>query len=97
MNHSQMRRLLYDPLSRRLYTDRGELIKELKCPWSAQSLKLSAQENWHCQNCQKELTPTWEHSPEELLLRVKQEPELCLILDPHHEELELIFDHDRHR
>ena len=65
----------YNPITTQLFTDEGELIKELYCPLSKEWNKLN---NGYCESCSKTVHDTSKMSDQEVLDFVKQNPEACL-------------------
>jgi hypothetical protein len=68
----------YNPITTQLFTDEGELIKELYCPLSKEWNKLN---NGYCESCSKTVHDTSKMSDQEVLDFVKQNPKACLKVD----------------
>ena len=71
----------FNPISNTLFTDKGELIKELSCPLKKrwQELKAgSATPHRSCPECDKQVLDTSRLSDSEILEQVKKDPSTCL-------------------
>ena len=68
----------YNPINKQLFTDKGELIKEMNCPLSKEWNKL---DNGYCESCSKTVYDTSKMSDQEVLDFVKQNTEACLKVD----------------
>lgn len=68
----------YNPITKKLYTDKGELIKELYCPLSKEWSNLK---KGYCDSCNKMVYDTSKMKDQEVLDFVKKNPKSCLKVD----------------
>lgn len=70
-----------NPITRRLYTDEGVLIKQLHCPyrmaWDA-LVPTDAAAVRRCQKCERPITDTVGMADDDVLAIVRQDPSACL-------------------
>ncbi|TFV94478.1 hypothetical protein E4S40_10680 [Algoriphagus kandeliae] len=75
----------YNPLTKKLFTDKGEFIKELHCPfqpdWKKMKVNLKDQTIRNCNFCQHPVLDTSRISDELILEIVQKEPHTCLKID----------------
>jgi hypothetical protein len=73
--------LKLNPITRRLYTDGGELIKHLRCPyrmaWGA-LVPTDREAVRRCQKCERPITDTAGKADDDVLAMVRTDPSACL-------------------
>jgi len=74
----------YNLASRSLYTDQGQLLKVLACPFVAQELKLqrTGPAKVNCRQCDRSVLMVHYYSEQDLQALLQKEPETCLLVDP---------------
>lgn len=76
----------YNPLTKTLFTDKGEFIKELNCPfkpkWEVMQSIQGELSKRNCSFCDHSVLDTMEISDENLLEIVRKKPDTCLKIDP---------------
>jgi len=79
----------FDPIRKEVYTDKGEFIKQLNCPYKMNWDKLEGtnSEMRKCSNCDHFIINTAYLTDQELLKMVKQNPEVCLKINLNQENL----------
>lgn len=86
----------FNPISKRLYTDDGTLIKQLHCPlkmkWNALTLIKDITIARECMNCSNQVIDTAFFSDDELVTKVKSNTELCLKVNINQSNLKLFSD-----
>ncbi len=73
----------FNPVSRRLYTDDHELIKQLDCRQALRNIDvqlLPDDRHAMCGRCDQRVVATAGRSDEEILRLVRAEPSTCLML-----------------
>lgn len=74
--------MLFDPITKTLYTDSGEKIKQLHCNVNQQWDDLTVIEGFtdtkHCDYCQQNIIDTAAMSDDFLLQLLQKNPETCL-------------------
>lgn len=73
----------FDPISEDLYTDGGEFVKQMNCPYKVkwENLEVTDSNARMCSNCDHEIIDTELLSDDELLDLVKNNPSTCLKID----------------
>lgn len=85
----------YDPTNKKLYTDDGELIKQMHCPYKVGRKDLNIQEGeLICGKCESPIADTAVFTDEELLNKLKSEPDTCLKVDLNQDNIDITFDND---
>lgn len=74
----------YKPSTRSLYTDQGQLLKVLACPFVAQELELqrTGPTKVNCRTCDRSVLMAHYYSEQDLQALLQNEPETCLLVDP---------------
>lgn len=82
----------FDPLKRELYTDKGEFIKRMHCPYKVKwsDLEASGAAVRECGNCRHSVMDTEYLSDDELLSIVGRNPDTCLKVDLNQHNIKLI-------
>ena len=84
----------FNPITNTLYTDENKLIKKMHCPYP--SLKwgdLSSTDDSmsrFCSICESNVIETKEYSDTALLKLLQEEPETCLKIDWHQENIRIV-------
>ena len=84
----------FNPLTKRLFTNDGRLIKQLHCPFRLDWRKLEPTDDptaRRCGICQHSVTDTAHRSEAELLALMKKDPKACLKVDLHQDNLTLTY------
>lgn len=83
----------FNPITKEVYTDKGEFIKKLSCPFRMNWNDLEKGHNSvsrKCSNCDHSIVDTEVLSDNELLKMVKQDPETCLKIDLNQNNIKII-------
>ena len=84
----------FNPITRRLYTDGGEPIKHLNCPyrmaWDAlvQTDEVAVR---RCQKCERPITDTADMADEDVLTMVRTDPSACLKVSLDQANLRVVY------
>lgn len=84
----------FNPLTKRLFTNDGRLIKQLHCPFRLDWRKLQLTEHVgarRCGICEHEVTDTALRTEEELLELLAENPEACLKVDLNQPNLTITY------
>ncbi len=83
--------MTFDPYSLALFTDAGELIKELHCPLKKRWHELGETETAHrtCSNCERPVLDTATMTEAEVVAVVRSDPQTCLCVSAVQENLTL--------
>jgi hypothetical protein len=81
-----------DLVTRKLYTQSGDLIKELYCPLKVRfsQLIMNSGGNFNCNRCSKSVLETANLKEDELLKILKNNPDQCLKIDLNQSNLDII-------
>jgi hypothetical protein len=81
----------FDPITKDVFTDQGEFIKQLNCPYKMnwETLEGTNPEIRKCSNCDHFIINTEHLGDSELLNVVKQNPEVCLKIDLNQDNVKL--------
>jgi hypothetical protein len=84
----------FNPLTKAIYTDSGELIKTMSCPYKVRwdNLDPTTSPTRKCTNCDHFILDTAALTDEELLKTVRQNPNTCLKIDLNQHNLNIIAD-----
>jgi hypothetical protein len=87
----QFKAMKFNPLTKKLYSNKGEFIKKLQCSYKINWNNLERQNDTTriCSNCNHPIIDTSMHSDEELLALVNSNSETCLKIDLNQENLEV--------
>lgn len=86
--------MLLNPITRKLYTDSGEFIKEIKCPLNMQWDQMgssSISNSRLCKQCNHEVIDSLNLNETELLEMVKQNEKTCLKVDLNQENIRVAY------
>ena len=82
----------FNPLTKEVYTDQGEFIKKMDCPfeidWDKLTIGASPQSR-NCAQCKQPIIDTAYLSDEELLNKLQQDPHTCIKIDLNQANLKL--------
>jgi len=74
----------FNPVTKRLFTDSNDFIKQLHCPvgvsWSEMSI-IEGQEDRSCATCNKSIKDISNKSDSQVVRLVKDDPQICIKLD----------------
>ncbi|MCH6199022.1 hypothetical protein MMU07_05515 [Aquiflexum sp. LQ15W] len=81
----------FDPITKDVFTDQGEFIKQLYCPYKMNWAALEGTDSNRrkCSNCDHFIINTEHLGDSELLKMVKQNPEVCLKIDLNQDNVKL--------
>jgi hypothetical protein len=84
--------MIFDPLTKILYTENGELIKRLFCPYKIYwtNLETSNSKARSCSECDRQIIDTDELTDNELLGIIRQNPDTCIKIDLNQENIQII-------
>jgi len=86
----------FDPISKRIYTDNGELIKQMHCPyrmaWNDLIVVDELDSSRQCSVCDHGVIDTAKHNDKELLEMSQQDPNTCFKLSMDQDGLEIISE-----
>ena len=86
--------MLFDPQTKKLYTDDGVFIKKLYCPLKMHVTQLKATgEKLFCQQCQHTIVETKNLTEQELQNIVAQDPEVCIAVSAAQTNIEILPPH----
>ena len=82
----------FDPLKKELYTDTGELIKKLNCPYKMKwdDLGLAKRGYRKCSNCNHLIVDTELFTDNQILKMVKDNPDTCLKIDLNQNNINIV-------
>lgn len=72
-----------NPLTKTIYTDSGEFVKIMNCPYKVRwdNLEANSSSTRKCTNCDHSILDTAALTDENLLHIVRQDPDTCLKID----------------
>ncbi len=86
--------MLFDAESRTLFTNHGEVIKQLECPrskcWDELEVLDDADLKRHCRDCEKHVVDTRDLTDLQVQVLVQYDPTVCLHIDSDHGNLTLV-------
>lgn len=84
----------FNPLTQKLYTDSGELVKEMYCPYNVswEQMKSVHSAGRKCDRCNHVVHDTKSLSEDEILQMVQQNPKICFKIDLNQNNLKIITD-----
>ena len=85
----------FDPINEILYTDGGELIKEMKCPYRIrwdQLSKSTTSSNRDCSVCDQVIIDTENKTDAEILSLIKDKPSTCFKVDLNQTNVRIIIN-----
>ncbi len=75
----------FNPITKELFTDKGELIKKLFCPfrmnWNLMEPNSKNMKSRMCSNCDNSILDTSMYNEDELCKLLNQNPDTCLKID----------------
>ncbi|WP_027004033.1 hypothetical protein [Hugenholtzia roseola] len=82
----------FDPIKKEVYTDKGEFIKKMNCPYKMNwdNLEQSTTGFRKCANCNHLIVDTELLTDYELLKMVKENPDTCLKIDLNQQNIKLV-------
>jgi hypothetical protein len=82
----------FDPIKKEVYTDNGEFVKQMNCPYKLNwdNLEATSKTFRKCANCDHLIINTEYLSDDELLSMVKENPDTCLKIDLDQHNIEII-------
>ena len=82
----------FNPLTKDVYTDKGEFVKTMNCPYkmSWDNLETTNSTMRKCANCDHLILDTEGITDEELLKIVRQNPETCLKIDLNQHNIKIV-------
>ena len=82
----------FDPITKDIYTDKGEFIKRMNCPYriSWDNLEATNSTMRKCSVCDHSIVDTENISDDDLLNMVKQNPNTCLKIDLNQNNIKLL-------
>jgi hypothetical protein len=82
----------FDPITKEVYSNNGEFIKKMHCPYKINwdNLEATSATSRKCWNCDHHIIDTQYKSDDELLHLVNQNPDTCLKLDLNQHNLQII-------
>jgi hypothetical protein len=82
----------FNPITKDLYTDKGEFIKTMNCPYKMNwgNLEEANLTSRKCSVCEHLVTDTQNFEDEEILKIVKQNPNSCLKIDLNQNNIKII-------
>lgn len=84
----------FDPIKKEIYTDEGEFIKQMNCPYKMNWDNLEVTDNTYriCLNCNHLIVDTELLTDIEILNIVKDNPSTCFKVDLNQPNIKLITD-----
>lgn len=82
----------FDPLKKEVYTDHGEFIKKMYCPFRVnwEDLERTTKESRTCKTCAHLIVDTEQLTDTEILHLVKENPNTCLKIDLHQPNITIV-------
>lgn len=86
----------FNPLTKEVFTDKGEFIKKLDCPFKMKWDDLNDTDSTFrkCSNCDRSIVDTKHLSDNQLLEIIKQDSHTCLKVDLNQHNVNLITNGD---
>ena len=89
--------MLYNPISKQLFSDNGSFIKQLHCPLQKRWEELKAGQNLQpiplkvrlCESCNKQVIDSSHIKENELIALIKKDPHTCVKIDLNQENIYL--------
>jgi hypothetical protein len=84
----------FNPISREVFTDQGEFLKKLDCPFKMdwEAMAISGEAHRKCPVCNHLVVDTEKFNDTELLAFVKEDPKACLKINLNQHNVILITD-----
>ena len=82
----------FDPINKALYTDKGEFVKHMNCPYKMNwdNLQVTDSTFRKCANCDQLIFDTVFLSDDKLLNIVRQNADTCLKIDINQDNIKII-------
>ena len=82
----------FNPLTKEIYTDKGEFVKTMNCPYkmSWDNLETTIINMRKCANCDHLIVDTEVLTDDELLKMVRQNPAICLKIDLNQQNIKIV-------
>lgn len=83
----------FDPITKEIYTDKGEFVKRMNCPFKViwdDLEEINRSTLRKCSNCNRTIIDTEYLSDEGLLKMIGQNPDTCLKIDLNQHNIKLI-------
>ncbi len=84
----------FDPLKKEVYTDKGEFVKQMNCPYKMNwdGLEEADFVSRKCSNCDQLIVDTENLSDDDLLNMIKQNPDTCLKIDLNQNNIKILIN-----
>ena len=84
--------MMFDPITKDIYTDKGEFIKRMNCPYrlSWDNLEATNSTMRRCSNCDHLIVDTEVLTDDDLLKMVRRNPDTCLKIDLNQLNLKIV-------
>jgi len=84
----------FNPIKNELYTDSGELLKKLHCPYRMawEDMERTNAQNKKCGQCQQIIIDTAYLTDEEVKQKLSEQPATCLKIDYKQANLHITFN-----
>jgi len=90
--------MLYNPVTKNLFTDEKVFLKKLYCPyvlaWDDDFTGINESDNKHCKICDKTVVDTNFLADEEIEELIKKNPELCVKLELDQDNIRVTLDNN---
>lgn len=82
----------FNPLTKEIYTDKGEFVKTMNCPYKMNwdNLETTIINMRKCGNCDHLIVDTEVLTDDELLKMVRQNPAICLKIDLNQQNIKIV-------
>ena len=82
----------FNPLTKEIYTDKGEFVKTMNCPYKMNwdNLENTIINMRKCANCDHLIVDTEVITDDELLKMVRQNPDICLKIDLNQQNIKIV-------
>lgn len=82
----------FDPLTKDIYTDKGEFVKTMNCPYKMRwdNLEFTNSSFRKCTKCEHLIVDTESLRDDELLKIVRQNPDTCLKIDLNQHNIKIV-------
>ena len=84
--------MMFDPITKDIYTDKGEFVKRMNCPYrlSWDNLEATNSTMRRCSNCDHLIVDTEVLTDDDLLKMVRRNPDTCLKIDLNQLNLKIV-------
>jgi hypothetical protein len=84
----------FDPIRKEVFTDKGEFIKQMNCPYKVgwDNLEELTSISRKCSNCDHLIIDTENFSDGEVLDLVRETPDTCLKIDLNQDNIKIIIN-----